>query len=221
MDSLNSQPTIGHIKKALKILPRGMKGLDATYKEAMARIDGQVEGLRNLARRVLSWVTHARSVLRVDALAMALAIEENTTKLDLDFCPDADLIGSICAGLIVISQEGYAVRLVHYTTKEYFGRIKAFPTAEKDIALACITFLGYEVEPPWMYPDTKETVKWSPRAFNHQRNITKFLPGYVNIKWGEHVRSSGMESDERVMKLLLDEEKVRKTHHTLTWAKII
>src|ERR1700749_166401 len=83
MDSLNSQPTIGHIKKALKILPRGMKGLDATYKEAMARIDGQVEGLRNLARRVLSWVTHARSVLRVDALAMALAIEENTTKLDL------------------------------------------------------------------------------------------------------------------------------------------
>src|ERR1700753_2869126 len=58
MDALNSQPTVGHIKKAIKCLPVGVNGLEATYDEAMSRIDGQEEELRILARKVLLWVTH-------------------------------------------------------------------------------------------------------------------------------------------------------------------
>jgi ankyrin repeat protein len=210
MDSLNSQPTIGHIKKSVKNLPRGIKGLDATYKEALARIDGQEEELSTLGRRVLVWVTHAKTELKVTALVLALAIEVNTTELDLDFCPDADLLGSICAGLVVISQEGDTIRLVHYTTKEYFERTSAFPTAEKDIAEACITYLGYVVGPtltqPWI-----EEMSIRPRELdkrNYRKGLT-YLEGYVNAYWAKHVHISRMDSDERVIQLLRDDKTVR------------
>ena len=47
IDSLMSQPSLGHIKRALKNLPQGMKGLDETYNQAMKRIEGQEEASAN------------------------------------------------------------------------------------------------------------------------------------------------------------------------------
>jgi hypothetical protein len=35
-----SQPTRGHIKQALQNLPKGIEGLDETYRQAMKRIEG-------------------------------------------------------------------------------------------------------------------------------------------------------------------------------------
>ena len=63
MDSLMSKPTPGDIKVALKNLPRGEQGLDATYEQAMERIEGQEADFRKLARQVLSWVIHAKRPL--------------------------------------------------------------------------------------------------------------------------------------------------------------
>jgi hypothetical protein len=65
MDSIKSQPTLGHIKRALQTLPQGMEGLDETYGQAIKRIEGQGEGYRELAKRVLAWVTHAKRALHI------------------------------------------------------------------------------------------------------------------------------------------------------------
>jgi hypothetical protein len=65
MDSLMSQPTRGHIKQALQNLPKGMEGLDEIYRQAMKRIEGLEKGFRGLAKKVLSWVTHAKKPLIV------------------------------------------------------------------------------------------------------------------------------------------------------------
>jgi hypothetical protein len=54
MDSLMSQPTLRHIKRALQSLPQGIKGLDKTYEQAMRRIEGQEKGYIELAKQVLS-----------------------------------------------------------------------------------------------------------------------------------------------------------------------
>jgi hypothetical protein len=60
MDSLMSQPTLGHIRQALKNLPQGIKGLDETYERVTRKVEGQEEGYQELAKQVLSWVTYAK-----------------------------------------------------------------------------------------------------------------------------------------------------------------
>src|SRR5271156_506373 len=60
IDSLTNQPTVGHTKQALQNLP---KGLDQMYAQAMKRIESQGEGFRDLAKKVLSWVIHAKRTL--------------------------------------------------------------------------------------------------------------------------------------------------------------
>jgi hypothetical protein len=141
MDSLANQPTRGHIKQALQSLP---KGLDKTYEQAMKRIENQGSGFRELAKKILSWVTHAKRTLSTTELRHALAVEPRDAELNGDFLPDVEILGSICAGLIAVDEQSDIVRLVHYTTQEYFERTLSFPNAEKDITVACVTYLLFD-----------------------------------------------------------------------------
>jgi hypothetical protein len=76
-----------------------------------------------------------------------LAIELDESEFDEDNMPDEELLTSLCAGLVVIEEESNLVRLVHYTTEEFFQRCRTtrFPRAHKIIALHCITYLSYDV----------------------------------------------------------------------------
>src|SRR5256885_10560565 len=102
MDSLMSKSTRGDIKLVLWNLPKGMKGLDVTYEQAMKRIDGQEEGFRELARRVLSWLIHAKRPLTATELQYALAVRVGMKELDKDFVPEVEVLLSICAGLVTV-----------------------------------------------------------------------------------------------------------------------
>jgi hypothetical protein len=123
MDSLKSQPTIGDIKQTLQNLPQGIKGLDETYEKAIKRIEGQEEGYRELAKRVLAWVTRAKRTLSTAEMQHALAVRVGMAELDEDFLPGVEILGSICAGLVTIDKKGDVIRLVHYTTQEYLSVI--------------------------------------------------------------------------------------------------
>src|SRR5271156_6691245 len=74
VDSLMSHTALGHIKKALQNLPQGMKGLNETYDDAMTRIEGQEEGYRQLARKVLFWIIHAKRALSAREVQHAVAV---------------------------------------------------------------------------------------------------------------------------------------------------
>ncbi|KAK0721680.1 hypothetical protein B0T26DRAFT_739157 [Lasiosphaeria miniovina] len=106
VDALAQQPTVGNIEWALQNLPRGV---DEIYGQAMARIKGQGSESRDLALNILSFVVHAKRILSSTELRHAVA-----------FIPGLDIISSICGGLITIASQSDIVRLVHYTTKEYF-----------------------------------------------------------------------------------------------------
>ena len=58
---------------------------------------------------------------------------------------ELDDMVSVCAGLVAFDEEADILRLVHYTTQEYFERTKEtwFPNADLDIATARITYLSY------------------------------------------------------------------------------
>ncbi|KAJ7824817.1 ankyrin repeat-containing domain protein [Mycena olivaceomarginata] len=142
IDSLVPKHTVKAVRDALKNIPAD---LDGTYDDVMERINRQCEEDRNLARRTLTWISNAETVLHISQLTEALAIEPGTIDLDPDNLLDMDIILSVCAGLVVISGEDHLVRLIHYTAQDYLDRIqdREFPHAHSDIAAACITYLSF------------------------------------------------------------------------------
>ena len=143
MNNLIDQPTKGDIKQALQHLAKGINGLDKTYEQAMERINDQGSRVRELAEHILGWITHAKRPLSTVELQHALGVRPLTGKLDEDYLPSIQVLRSVCAGLVTIDEQSGIIRLVHYTTQEYFERTWAswFPNAQMDIANFCITYL--------------------------------------------------------------------------------
>jgi hypothetical protein len=86
--------------------------VNATYDEAMARIEGQVEDDRELARRVLSWITYARRPLSLNELQHALAVSPGMMGMDSEAIVDGPFLILVCAGLVVIDENSNIIRLV-------------------------------------------------------------------------------------------------------------
>ena len=86
----------------------------------MDRIEGQRYNQKELAKEVLSWITCAKRPLTTSELQHALATQVGDSKLDKDNLSDVEDIVSVCAGLVTIDDESGIIRLVHYTTQEYF-----------------------------------------------------------------------------------------------------
>src|SRR5579871_2126325 len=107
----------------LERLSKGSAALEDAYGEAIKRIDGQLDGDRLLARRALSWITCTQRALTTTELCCALAIEPGDTALNNDNVYEVDDVVSVCAGLVTVDSESNIIRLVHYTTQEYFERI--------------------------------------------------------------------------------------------------
>jgi hypothetical protein len=134
------------VRSALEKLPIGSDAYDIAYTEAMGRIEGQNPRSTAFAKRVLSWISYTREPLTTKGLQYALAVEVGETKLDEENISEIDDMISVCAGLVTVDKESNIVRLVHYTTHDYFERTRNtwFPDAEKDIAETCITCLSFD-----------------------------------------------------------------------------
>ncbi|KAH6696629.1 ankyrin repeat protein, partial [Leptodontidium sp. MPI-SDFR-AT-0119] len=134
------------IRNALKKLPTGSEAYDSAYKDAMERIEGQLADEEELAKQVLSWITCAKRPLGTSELEHALAVEINESQLDIEnLCRVEDMI-SICAGLVTIDEESGIIRLVHYTTQEYFERTQRqwFSNAQANITTICVSYLSFD-----------------------------------------------------------------------------
>ena len=161
--------------------------LDDLYGEIIERIRRQPEDDGELGMRVLSWVTHTRRPLSVDELRHGLAVEydddeEASHKLDTDNLLSSGSLVDVCAGLVVIDPGSQIIRLVHYTTQEYFdkNRRQLFEGAEVDISRACLTYLCYDFA-----AEMPNNVKISDVMLTH------FFLGYASLFWISHVEASG------------------------------
>ena len=138
--------TIKKIKSALNSMPRE---LDDLYRETVERIRRQSGDDAELGIRVLSWVTHTKRPLHVEELAHGLAVEYDDDgaqdELDTDNLLSSRSLVDVCAGLVVIDPQSQIIRLVHYTTQEFFDkeRLQLFEDAEVDISMASLTYLSY------------------------------------------------------------------------------
>ncbi|KAL5359318.1 hypothetical protein BJX96DRAFT_183666 [Aspergillus floccosus] len=188
IDSLAQEPTEGHLERALQKLP---KGLDETHGG----------GSKELARKVLSWLTHAKRLMSTAELQHAVAVEPGQLELNEKFIPTTDIIGSLCSGLVTIDTQSDVVRLVHYTTQEYFERTQKhwFPDAETDITKICVTYLSFNVFESGFcstYNGFKDRLK-SNKLFK-----------YAAQNWGHHARMSSIQGDQCILDFLQNKAKV-------------
>ena len=205
MDSLRYKTTVKAIKSVVQNLPKGSEALETAYNQAINRIEAQPIEHQILAKRVISWITYAGRPLSLQELTHALAIEPGDQEFDEDNVPELDEISSVCAGLIAIDEESDVVRLTHYTTQEYFGRIRLpwLPDGDAHIATACLTYLSYlSLEDIQTYPN--------PIYFTVHPKLSRLVFfDYASRYWGSHARLTSDKAVEQLaLAFLADEPRV-------------
>jgi len=194
MDSLATKGTLNAVRNALKTLP---DELDDTYHEAIQRIECQNEYDRQLAEQVLAWIPYALRPLTSKELQHALAVQPGERGLDEGDLPDEELLTSLCAGLVVIDKESTIIRLVHYTTQEYFERIRMnrFPNAQTNIAMACLTYMSFDVFAGG-YCISNEALESRLREYP--------LFEYAAQYWGDHARGDPQKTIKEITLMFLE-----------------
>lgn len=126
LKDISYQKSDREILAALKRLPENM---NETYERTILRIHARPKPERDLARKVLMWLTHAARPMRLDELAEAVAMETDTKsveELESSMVNDYETLVTVCANLVVadtpVRPRGLSrcgVRFVHYSVQEY------------------------------------------------------------------------------------------------------
>ena len=162
----------------------------------MARIQGQVSEHSKLAITALSWITHARTPLRVSELLTALAVRPEDHSLDKEALPEINLVLSVTAGLTMVESSSKEVRLVHLTVEQYFrstGKV-LLPDADKLIAATCLTFLSFDV---FSHTYTVDEDKWDIYSWFEDQKFENPMFDYAASNWTYHIRGSAEHAIEQ------------------------
>ncbi|RFU75866.1 ankyrin repeat [Trichoderma arundinaceum] len=153
------------------------------YKQAMLRINEQQPGFKKLANHVLSWIVCAERQITTVELQHALAVEVGEPELDKENLPSIQDMVSACAGLVTVDDESRIIRLVHYTTQEYFNQTRNhwFPDAEANVTDICITYL--------LFSTFKNGPCQTDEEFKERSRLNPFYI-YAADNWGHHARKA-------------------------------
>ncbi|KAL7961272.1 ankyrin repeat-containing domain protein [Trichoderma compactum] len=225
LDTLVDKVTIADVREAVMQLPKQVSGsgedkrleiLNQAYESAWERINGQKEGFRNVATRVLAWISFAKRPLSTKELQHALAVKIGMDVLDEDAIPQVQDMVSFCAGLVTVDEESDVIRLAHYTTQEFFDRKKSdwFPNAEAMIAETCISYLSLKVfgkyclnEPDLDEPDLDGS------DLDYLCSCGFYM--YASFYWGDHARIAGRKLDESVVSFLMSGARASTAFHVM------
>ncbi|CZR68455.1 related to 2-5A-dependent ribonuclease [Phialocephala subalpina] len=183
LDSLIGKRSPQAVRNALAKLPTGSDAYDHACKDAMERIKGQVTDQEVLAKQVLSWITCAKRPLITLELQHALAVEVGRPRLEEDNISDVEDMVSVCAGLVTVDKENNIIRLVHYTTQQYFERTQKdwFPDAKTEITKICVTYLSFSAFESRI---CETDADFEDRLQSHR------LYNYAARNWGLHARQA-------------------------------
>lgn len=158
----------------------------------MERVEKQLPDQLALAKEVLLWIIFTKRPLTTLELRHAIAVKGSRMKLDETALPDDEDMISACAGLVTVDKESSIIRLVHYTTQQYFEktREKWFPNGEADITKTCITYMSFDAFRSG-YCRTDEEFE--------QRLRENPLYDYAAHNWGYHARQASSSCEETVL----------------------
>jgi ankyrin repeat protein len=198
LDSLIGKRSPKAFRTALAMLPKGSKAYDEAYREAMVRIESQIADSQELAKQALSWITCATRPLTSIELRYALAVEISSSEFDDQNLTEIADVLNVCAGLVTIDEESDIVRLIHYTTQEYFERTWQFwfRCAQKEITETCLSYLSL---------DALSTGPCLTDEAFEDRLRSNPLYDYAARNWGHHAQEASTEAKQSVLAFLEQE----------------
>ncbi|KAL6697324.1 hypothetical protein J3F84DRAFT_394022 [Trichoderma pleuroticola] len=205
LDTLVDKVTIADVREAVIQLPKQV-------------INGQKEGFRNLATRVLAWISFAKRPLSTKELQRALAVKIGMDVLEEDAIPQVQDMVSFCAGLVTVDEESDVIRLAHYTTQEFFDRKKGdwFPNAEVMIAETCISYLSLEVFGKYCLNESNTDESDGDELGLDKSDLYDYgLYRYASCYWGDHARIAGRKLDESVVSFLMSGARASVAFHVM------
>ncbi|KAN0083718.1 hypothetical protein V8E54_002806 [Elaphomyces granulatus] len=180
INSLTDKFTERKINTALDNMRTGEEGLDKAYDDTVNRIENQGHGIHH----AMNWL-------------------KGLDKTNL--YPVKDMVSS-CAGLITVDSN--IVRLVHYTTQEYFQRrgLKSFEDVQRDIiARSCLTYLSYDVFAEGCLTELDLKSRLQQNAFFE----------YAAQNWAYHIQDTQLSVGDLALKLLMDNGKASASSQVL------
>ncbi|KAH0553143.1 hypothetical protein GP486_006671, partial [Trichoglossum hirsutum] len=215
VESLAKKQNLRAVRKALNELP---EKLDSIYHEAMERIRQQSTEDSTLASRVLSWIVYAVRPLQLTEIQHAVAvndIEPGDRSISKDSLISQSIIINACAGMIKVDEESNIIRLIHYTTQEYFERsgLVHFPNAQRNIGVTCLKYLSLGV--------FDEGYCRTDRLYEHRLKANPLLD-YAARNWGSHIREESEQTIQALaLEFLLDDSKVSSSTQVLLTGKYL
>ena len=194
---LNNCHTVANVENVLQRMPPGMEAL---YDGMAHSIAAQPQGEdKQLASRVLAWVTYALRPLTLEELSIALE-DEVSRPLDLQ-----QSIGDLCGGFVVVDNGGN-VGLIHQTAREYLASDQGRPFAvqqnssHEQLFLRCMLCLSDS----------------GLRSKINRRQAPAFLD-YAATSWFHHLTLSPIDSTKTINTLT----KFLKGSSVLTWVQAL
>lgn len=202
IDSLKDKRTLKAMRSALGTLPSGSSAYDTAYDGALRRISDQSESDYELAQQVLTWLVYAmRPISEID-LETALAVELGERYLDPDNIVPAVELLSLCAGLVTWDKESKTVRLVHFTTQEYFyhNPQHLLRNPHRVLSNVCVSFLGIDDFKVACHEEDPGHKKLSSAI--HRSTFLSYAAGY----WEDHASAAqpSVNDDELSQRLALE-----------------
>ncbi|KAF4421781.1 hypothetical protein FACUT_10868 [Fusarium acutatum] len=222
LDSLHDKVSVDAFHKALARLSSGSDAYFQAYETAMERLMSQSPSRRDLAKRVIAWITCALRPLAVEELRHALAVEVGKAELNRDALPETSIILQVCVGLVTVGESDGSIRLVHYTTQEYFEKTKSsaqssmafgrrsnsqsVPKKIKGLHLAA--YFGNVAETQILLLDNDPDLMDDPEE-GHIDIVQLLLANGVDVNRGDIVKHTPLliaafQGNEAVVQLLLD-----------------
>jgi ankyrin repeat protein len=197
VDSLQDKRTKSDVWSALDTLSNPSQTLEKTYEDATKRLRSQLPGDVALATKVITWIVYAQRQLTTTELGHALAVKPLETSLDDDGLYDIEEVVSLCAGLVVIDEGTNVIRLVHYTTQQYFEEIRESwnPQGQLELARTCLTYLSYA--------EFRQDRTPSHELIDTRLKAYPFLK-YAAFYWSDHAMTVQLEVFDLAYSLLLD-----------------
>ena len=139
--------------------------------------------------------------------------EDPPREFDFDNILDAESLIDVCGGLVIIDDESQVVRLVHYTTEEFFKSSQGtiFPDAHMQISKICLAYLSFDVltEDTWTILSKHPQDKYDLRFCDYAANF-----------WGDHLRGKPeQELRELAMRFLSHQELLWKAFAPLLYKR--
>ncbi|KAI9146888.1 Pathogen-related protein [Paramyrothecium foliicola] len=217
MQSLKEKMTAKEIRSTLKALPRLKEGTstsrdqaitpkaraayDQAYDTCMERILSQHPDSRDWAAKILGWISRAKRPLETVELQQALALDlsDGGNDTEEDSMPAIEDIVSVCAGLVIVDEQSNIIRLVHYTTQEFFDRTwqKWFPTAEENISNICLGYIQ-------SHRDDVRLDIFALVSNGSLRSRVEMFAKYITQNWGYHCRACSLDGSSTILDMLSD-----------------